>query len=106
MFYACFAENCVDCSIKTRTHHGASTDLDVAQDGSHGIVDLGLDGHSIGDNDASHAKKLSEGLEAITSSTVNDYVKGFTMSKVLKLGIPLVYIVDVNELEDRSVRGA
>jgi hypothetical protein len=71
----------------------------------HGIVDLELNGHSIGDNDASHAKKISEGLEAIASSTVNDYVKGFAMSKLLKLGNPFVYTVDINELQDGSVRG-
>lgn len=88
------------------THHGASTDLNVTQDGSHGIVDLGLDSHSVGDDDASQAKKLGKDLDAVTTSTINDDVKGLTVGKVLKMRTPLVCAVDINGCKVTRVSNA
>lgn len=69
-------------------YHGTATDLNVLQDCSHGVVDLGLHGHAIGHNNATKAQNLCESLDTVAASAVNDNIDRFTTSQSLEIGSP------------------
>ena len=71
-----------------KLYHGASTDLNILQDRGHGVVDLGLHGHTIGYDNATKAQNMCEGLDTVATSAVDDNVDELTTSESLEVGSP------------------
>lgn len=93
-------------SGQNKCYHGASTNLNVLQNCSHGVVNLGLHGHAIGDNNTTKSQNMSEGLDAVATSTVNNDVDGVTTNESLEIGTPFFYSRRVSKMSTLLFKNA
>lgn len=75
-------------TLSKKFYHGTSTDLNILQDRGHGVVDLGLHGHAIGHDNATKTQNMSEGLDTVAASAIDDNIDGITTSESLEIGSP------------------